>query len=36
MQCKYLSYVKLADKDSAFENVAFKIDSQTNVYFSHS
>ena len=36
MRCKYLSCMKVADKDSAFENIAFKIASQTTDYFSHS
>ena len=36
MRCKYLSYMKVAGKDSAFENIAFKIASQTTDYFSHS
>lgn len=36
MRCKYLSYMKVAGKDSAFENIAFKIALQTTDYFSHS
>ena len=35
MRCKYLSYMKVAGKDSAFENIAFEIASQTTDYFSH-
>ena len=36
MQCKYLPYIKLADKDSTFKNIAFKITLQITDYFSHS
>ena len=36
MQSEYLPYIKLADKDSAFKNIAFKITLQITDYFSHS